>query len=973
MGKNNKNKNKTKSKPLMCLNMIVKNEAHVITETLTNILKYIDYWVICDTGSTDGTQDIIKNFFSANKIEGELHQHEWKNFGYNRSKAFEAAHNKSSYVWVIDADDLIVGNLVLPKKMTKDIYLLNYGGTNLCYPRGQIFNNEYKWKYRGVLHEFAVCTENKKMDSERIEGNYYIDSRRLGDRNKDPKKYLKDAEVLIKAIENKEDSDLAGRYTFYVGQSYRDYGDVENSIKYYEKRTKMDGWLEEIYVSYMEIGLLLLKTNGKKEQIIETFLNGFKTLQTRAECLYFLSTYYLQINDVENAWKTCKLASKIKNPTNLLLFIKTDIHNYKCKELLFIIYNVIINKKIQIKNLTNEIINGEIKTLSDFLLTDTKVPESVKTNVKNILNSQTLIVPTMLNDYYFIENTDSMGNDIVYYENKTIEELDELANLFVDSIGFNTYGYLKDKINFPLIRLENKRFFNDGFYIKKSFADKLMKKINKKLTEFNEVKEKITLSHLDLLDIDNDQTINNPIDNMELVEISETKTNSNSNPNPYVILNNDSNQTVSSEKKTDDYEILVDPIDMPDSDIYNEKLVNKIYENTKNTKNTKKSVTLSITTCKRLNLFERTMNSFINCCTDILLIDEFICVDDNSSEEDRKKMQTLYPFFTWIFKGPEEKGHIASMNIIIDRVKTDYLLHMEDDWLFTKKLSYISNGLEILNQKEINQVDTIPANRNINSKIVGQVVFNKNYTELSENEVEGGFLCLSDKNKIKYLIHEHYDPQKENFLYINAISKYVRTSIYWPHYSLQPSLTKTEIFKTVGKFSDSNGFFERDFANRYYTSGYITTFFNGVYCRHIGKLLSQKNDPNIKNAYQLNQIDQFEVSKKTNSDNKIDELNDKLNKLKDKIKESDEKNIQNDLPDFPDYIFYPNKDSVSNDIIFVNSLDTNKLKLLSDEMPKCVAFNTLGYLKYDVTDEKDFIYLPNLKNKVDGLYVKKKK
>mgnify|MGYP000108736064 CR=1 FL=1 len=25
--------------------------------------KYIDYWVISDTGSTDGTQDLIKNFF----------------------------------------------------------------------------------------------------------------------------------------------------------------------------------------------------------------------------------------------------------------------------------------------------------------------------------------------------------------------------------------------------------------------------------------------------------------------------------------------------------------------------------------------------------------------------------------------------------------------------------------------------------------------------------------------------------------------------------------------------------------------------------------------------------------------------------------------------------------------------------------------------------------------------------------------
>ena len=49
-------------------------------------------------------------------------------------------------------------------------------------------------------------------------------------------------------------------------------------------------------------------------------------------------------------------------------------------------------------------------------------------------------------------------------------------------------------------------------------------------------------------------------------------------------------------------------------------------------------ITLSITTCKRIDLFIPTMNSVIN-CLDVKLIDEWLCVDDNISEEDRKKMQ----------------------------------------------------------------------------------------------------------------------------------------------------------------------------------------------------------------------------------------------------------------------------------------------------------------------------------------------
>ena len=52
-------------KTTICLNMIVKDEAHIIQKTLENILYYVDldYWVICDTGSTDDTVNIIESFF----------------------------------------------------------------------------------------------------------------------------------------------------------------------------------------------------------------------------------------------------------------------------------------------------------------------------------------------------------------------------------------------------------------------------------------------------------------------------------------------------------------------------------------------------------------------------------------------------------------------------------------------------------------------------------------------------------------------------------------------------------------------------------------------------------------------------------------------------------------------------------------------------------------------------------------------
>ena len=52
----------------LALNFICKNEAHVIEKMLNSIKTITDLIVVNDTGSTDGTQDIIKKFGQENNI-----------------------------------------------------------------------------------------------------------------------------------------------------------------------------------------------------------------------------------------------------------------------------------------------------------------------------------------------------------------------------------------------------------------------------------------------------------------------------------------------------------------------------------------------------------------------------------------------------------------------------------------------------------------------------------------------------------------------------------------------------------------------------------------------------------------------------------------------------------------------------------------------------------------------------------------
>ena len=91
----------------ICLNMIVKNEAPIIANLLKSVKDVIDYYIIVDTGSNDGTPEIIKKIMDEYKIDGEIHHEKWINFGINRQQALDKAIGKADYALIIDADEEI--------------------------------------------------------------------------------------------------------------------------------------------------------------------------------------------------------------------------------------------------------------------------------------------------------------------------------------------------------------------------------------------------------------------------------------------------------------------------------------------------------------------------------------------------------------------------------------------------------------------------------------------------------------------------------------------------------------------------------------------------------------------------------------------------------------------------------------------------------------------------------------------------
>ena len=209
----------TAARPAICLNMIVRNEAHVVTELLYSVAPYITSWVIVDTGSDDGTQQLISTHMARLGIPGELHERPWRDFGHNRTEALTLAQGHGDFILVLDADDTIVGTPDFTR-LSADIYLMRIkGAVEGVVPHiiwnPQLFRDGLPVRYEGAVHEQIAC--DAPHVAERLEGEYHIEYRHRGARSRDPQTFVRDRDMLLAAIERNPEDDQS---VLHLAQTY---------------------------------------------------------------------------------------------------------------------------------------------------------------------------------------------------------------------------------------------------------------------------------------------------------------------------------------------------------------------------------------------------------------------------------------------------------------------------------------------------------------------------------------------------------------------------------------------------------------------------------------------------------------------------------------------------------------------------------------------------------------------------------
>jgi glycosyltransferase involved in cell wall biosynthesis len=309
--------------------MIVRDEATVIRRCLDSVKGSIVAWAIVDTGSTDGTQDIIRETLKG--TPGELVERPWVDYSTNRNQAIELAIGKASHAFVIDADDTAVVRGKLPL-LTQDAYrvIVHHGANE--HARIHVFRPECtQYRYQKVRHEFinANCEPILQEMTIKVVGG--------GARSKDPQKYVNDAI----ALETELKTDPDPRNVFYLAQSWQDAGSeepnrqiqvghFEKACRWYEERVRMGGgYVGEIFISLYRLANLYNNLGRDTETVVNAFLRAWEYHPHRAEPLVELACYLRQQEPprYEFAALVADWARKLPKPDGL--FVTSDHYDWR--------------------------------------------------------------------------------------------------------------------------------------------------------------------------------------------------------------------------------------------------------------------------------------------------------------------------------------------------------------------------------------------------------------------------------------------------------------------------------------------------------------------------------------------------------------------------------------------------------------------------------------------------------------------
>lgn len=219
--------------------MIVKDARPDLERTLPTFARHITSWIVCDTGSTDGTPEIVRRLLSG--IPGELFDDPWVNFGHNRSLALSRARGTADWLLLMDADMSLEIDPGWEPDSAVDAYMIEMGRhTDYSYRLPLLVRGDLPWISVGAVHEYTAL-EGGHPFTRRNTDHVRVD---MGAQHRgSPEKYEWHLGMLLDDWRREQ----SPRTAYYIGQTFRSLGRSEEAREWFLRRAGMAGWEEERY------------------------------------------------------------------------------------------------------------------------------------------------------------------------------------------------------------------------------------------------------------------------------------------------------------------------------------------------------------------------------------------------------------------------------------------------------------------------------------------------------------------------------------------------------------------------------------------------------------------------------------------------------------------------------------------------------------------------------------------------------
>jgi hypothetical protein len=325
---------------LICYTMIVKNAGSMLEQVLIDNLPIIDRWCILDTGSTDGTQELIKRVL-ANK-KGTLYEEPFVDFKVSRNRCLELAGKTCKFIVMLDDTYSIRGDLrgfltTVRGDQFSDTFSLLIQSDDSEYYSNRIIKSQTGLRYIHRIHE-VINNENNVNVTIPSNRSVIFDNRAeyMEKRTMDRKQF--DLELLFKELEEFPDDP---RSLYYIAQTYGCIGDEANKAKYLDLRINhpVEGYVQEKIDSYFELArcynfkidsfthlpLRQELTDSQWKICEDLYISAFNLDKNRPDSLYFIGIHYYLNGQKDIAYSYMKQAFEIGYPINSQYSLKPTL------------------------------------------------------------------------------------------------------------------------------------------------------------------------------------------------------------------------------------------------------------------------------------------------------------------------------------------------------------------------------------------------------------------------------------------------------------------------------------------------------------------------------------------------------------------------------------------------------------------------------------------------------------------------